>query len=130
MLDTNHYLSMRDSFLSGVLFTSTCHNNISLERAAYKVHSEHVLYDIPSYNISFVFKTRLKFRDISTIHKEYKFFLTPIFPCKDRIFVSGLIRENTGQSKHVFWHILRSVLFWKCVKKKLLLTAFLEKATR
>ena len=34
--------------------------------------------------------------------------LTRISPYKDRIYYSVFIRENTGQKKTVFWHILRS----------------------
>ena len=35
--------------------------------------------------------------------------MTRIFPCKNRIFGSVLVRENTGLRKPVFWYILRSV---------------------
>ena len=37
---------------------------------------------------------------------EYGFTVAVIFPCKDRIKDSVLVRENTGQRKTVFWHIL------------------------
>ena len=46
---------------------------------------------------------------------EYGFLLNCIFPYKDRTVDSVLIRENTGQWKPVFSHILCSVikqLFW------------------
>lgn len=39
---------------------------------------------------------------------EYWFSRTRIFSNKDKIYDSVLIRENTGQRKPVFWHILRS----------------------
>ena len=32
-------------------------------------------------------------------------FSDPHFPCKDRLFHSHLIRENTGQRKLVFWYV-------------------------
>ena len=40
--------------------------------------------------------------------REYEFSLTRIHPYKDRIWDSVLIRENTGQWKPVFSHILCS----------------------
>ena len=40
--------------------------------------------------------------------QEYGFPLTRILPYKDRIYDSVLIRENTGQWKPVFLHILCS----------------------
>ena len=40
---------------------------------------------------------------------EYGFSLTCIFPYKDRIYNSVLIREWTSQTKPLLWHILRSV---------------------
>ena len=39
---------------------------------------------------------------------EYEFCLICIFPYKDRAYDSAFIRENTGQRKPVFLHILRS----------------------
>ena len=42
---------------------------------------------------------------------EYGFCLNRIFPYKDRIVNSVLIKENTGQRKPVFWHISLSVKF-------------------
>ena len=41
----------------------------------------------------------------------YGFSLTRIFPNNDRI------RENTGQRKPIFWHILRRVI--RCIQFKL-----------
>ena len=38
--------------------------------------------------------------------REYGFSLTRILPYKDKIYDSVPLRENTGQSKHVFSHIL------------------------
>ena len=43
---------------------------------------------------------------------ENRFSLTPIFPYKDRIVDSVLIREYTSQRKPVFWHVLHSA-YWK-----------------
>ena len=40
---------------------------------------------------------------------EYGFFLTRMFPYKDRIFDSVLIREYTSQRKPILLHILRNV---------------------
>lgn len=40
---------------------------------------------------------------------EYRFSLTCIFPYKDRIYNSVLIRKWMGQTKPLLWHILRSV---------------------
>ena len=40
--------------------------------------------------------------------REYGFSLTRILPYKDKIYDSVLVRENTGQWKAVFSHILRS----------------------
>ena len=37
----------------------------------------------------------------------YGFSQTRIFPYKDRIVDSVVIRENTGQRKPRFWHMLR-----------------------
>ena len=37
---------------------------------------------------------------------EYKFFLARIFPYKDTIEESVLIRESADQRKRVFWHTL------------------------
>ena len=48
-------------------------------------------------------------------------FLWPIyFLYKERLYDSVLIREDTGQIKPVFWHILHSVFFiiWKIIQKK------------
>ena len=42
--------------------------------------------------------------------QEYVFALTRTLPCKDRIYDSVLIRENTGQRKPVFLNILCSVV--------------------
>ena len=39
---------------------------------------------------------------------EYRFSLTCIFPYKDKIDDSVLIRNYTGQRKSIFWHILCS----------------------
>ena len=41
---------------------------------------------------------------------KYKFSLAGIFPYKTRIYDSVLIRENTGQKKTVYWHILQSAV--------------------
>ena len=41
--------------------------------------------------------------------QKYEFSLTCILPHKDRIYDSVIIRENTGQWKPVFSHILCSV---------------------
>ena len=46
--------------------------------------------------------------------QEYGFSLTFLFPYKDRIIDSVLMRENTGQGKPAFSHVLRNVL---CVSK-------------
>ena len=57
--------------------------------------------------------------------REYVFSLTRIFPYKDRIEDSVLIRENTGQWKPVFSHILSSVKhLFLVVKMKMLLMNF------
>ena len=40
--------------------------------------------------------------------REYEFSLTRFLPYKDKIYDFLLIRENTGQWKPVFSHILRS----------------------
>ena len=82
------------------------------------VDTKHYLSMCDIYVSMYVSKMRLKIRDVSTIHKEYRFSLIPIFPYKGRIFGSVLIRENTGLRKPVFWHILHIVLFWKGVEKK------------
>ena len=42
--------------------------------------------------------------------REYGFSLTGIFLHKDRIYDSALIRENAGQRKPVFLHILRCAI--------------------
>ena len=39
---------------------------------------------------------------------EYGFSLTRTFPYYEKLFNVFLIRENTGQRKPVFWHILPS----------------------
>ena len=51
--------------------------------------------------------------------REHSFSLTRIFPYKDRIEVSVLIRENMGLRKHVFWYILSSVIEVKFLGKLL-----------
>ena len=40
------------------------------------------------------------------ITSEYGFSLIPVFPYKDRIKDDVLKKENRGQRKPVFWHIL------------------------
>ena len=47
---------------------------------------------------------------ISQYMSKYKFSLAGIFPYKTRIYDSVLIRENTGQKKTVYWHILQSAI--------------------
>ena len=37
--------------------------------------------------------------------REYKFYLTRVFPCKDRIADFAPKRENTGHRNTKFWHI-------------------------
>ena len=43
--------------------------------------------------------------------REYRFSLTRILPYKDRVYDSVLIRENMGQWKPVFSHVLCSVSY-------------------
>ena len=45
--------------------------------------------------------------------QEHGFSLTRIFPYKDRIKDSVLIREYTGQRKPIFWDILRNATYFK-----------------
>ena len=42
---------------------------------------------------------------------EKRFSLTRVFPYKDKIFDSILIRENMGQRKPMFWYVFRSDSF-------------------
>ena len=52
--------------------------------------------------------------------REYEFLLTRILPYKGKIYDFVLIRENTGQRKPVFSHILCSgkLLLHRNIKKK------------
>ena len=61
---------------------------------------------------------------------EYGFSQTRILPHKVRIKDSGLIRENTGQWKPIFFHILRSEKrrdMLKKIKKTLVYLLYSEK---
>ena len=46
--------------------------------------------------------------------REYGFSLTLILPYKDEIYDFVLTRENTGQWKYIFSHILCSENVWFC----------------
>lgn len=50
---------------------------------------------------------------------KYRFSVTRIFPYKDKIIDSVLIRENTGQRKLVCLYILRSELFKNKILRKI-----------
>ena len=70
--------------------------------------------------IIYEYFTRFSYFAVRSLHKIYQdqgFSLTLILPYKDKIADFVLIRENKGQWKPVFSHILCSVLFtWMLVK--------------